>query len=125
MRAKNPKFANAAGTLVNLILEHPVHGAIPFTASPDDGEAHGRELFARAIAGEFGQIAAYDGPSAAQLSAAARRAEIVARLAAIDGGSIRALRAKAAGKGKPADDTKLTALDAEADALRVELAGLA
>ncbi|AVR03779.1 phage tail assembly chaperone [Pluralibacter gergoviae] len=30
---------------------------IPFTASPDDGEAHGRQLFADAKAGEYGEVA--------------------------------------------------------------------
>lgn len=60
-------------------------------------------------------------PSAAQI----RAGEIRERMLAIDADSIRSLRAKSAGKGKPADDAKLNALDAEADALRVELAGLA
>lgn len=59
-------------------------------------------------------------PTAAQL----RAREITGRLAAVDAASIRALRAKAAGKGKAADDTKLTALDTEADTLRAELAAL-
>ncbi len=60
----------------------------------------------------------------AQSPAQRRAGEIRARLAAIDMDSIRALRAKSAGKGKSADDTKLAALDAEADTLRAELAAL-
>jgi hypothetical protein len=51
-----------------------------------------------------------------------RIAEIKARLAQIDIESIRALRTKSVGKGKAADDTKLSELDAEADNLRAELA---
>ena len=51
-----------------------------------------------------------------------RIAVIKARLDQIDIESIRALRAKAVGQGKVADDTKLTSLDTEADALRAELA---
>ena len=51
-----------------------------------------------------------------------RIAVIKARLDQIDIESIRALRTKAVGKSKPADDTKLNALDAEADNLRAELA---
>ena len=35
---------------------------MPFTATPDDSEAHGRELFERALAGEFGEIAEYVEP---------------------------------------------------------------
>jgi hypothetical protein len=51
-----------------------------------------------------------------------RIAEIKARLAQIDIESIRALRTKSVDKGKAADDTKLSELDAEADNLRAELA---
>lgn len=53
-----------------------------------------------------------------------RKAEIQQRLTQIDQESIRAMRSKQLARGKPADDTKLTALDDEADALRVELATL-
>jgi len=40
---------NAAGT-IDMEVEHPVFGTIPFTASPDDPEEHGRLLFADAKA---------------------------------------------------------------------------
>lgn len=33
-------------------------GPVPFTAHPGDCEEHGRELYARAVAGEFGPITA-------------------------------------------------------------------
>jgi hypothetical protein len=59
-------------------------------------------------------------PTVAQL----RAVEIRARLLAIDAGSVRAMRAKLMGKGKAQDDSKLNALDAEAEALRVELSAL-
>lgn len=52
--ARNPK-RNAAGT-IDLEIEHPVHGWLPFTASPHDVEQHGRDLYARAVAGEFGEV---------------------------------------------------------------------
>jgi hypothetical protein len=58
--AHSPK-ANANGT-IDLILNHPEFGEIPFCASPDDSEAHGRELYALALAGEFGPIAPYVAP---------------------------------------------------------------
>jgi hypothetical protein len=48
MRYKNPIF-NANGS-IDLELEHPIHGVIPFTASPNDPEEHGRLLFADAQA---------------------------------------------------------------------------
>ena len=53
-----------------------------------------------------------------------RIAEIQQRLTQIDQEAIRAMRSKQLARGKPADDVKLTALDDEADALRVELATL-
>lgn len=62
MHAKNPTWANAAQTLIDLEIEHPIFGWIPFTASPDDVEAHGRDLFARAAAGDFGTVAEYVPP---------------------------------------------------------------
>ena len=55
MNSRNPKH-NAVGT-IDLEIEHPVYGWIPFTASPDDAE--GAELYAQALRGEFGDIAPY------------------------------------------------------------------
>ena len=43
MEYKNPKY-NADGN-IDLELNHPTFGWIPFTASPDDVEKHGRDLF--------------------------------------------------------------------------------
>jgi hypothetical protein len=43
-----PTF-NSDGS-IDMEIEHPVHGLIPFTASPDDPEEHGRLLFADAQA---------------------------------------------------------------------------
>ena len=53
-----------------------------------------------------------------------RRAEIMARLAAIDVDSVRPLRAIAKGDASDFDRDKLAALDSEAAGLRAELAGL-
>jgi len=50
--------------MVGMEIEHPIYGWIPFAASPDDVEAHGRDLYARAIAGEFGVVAPYVKPLA-------------------------------------------------------------
>lgn len=60
----------------------------------------------------------------AKSAALRRKAEIIAELSRLDLDSIRALRARSAGKGRVADDTKLATLDAQADALRDELAAL-
>lgn len=64
---KNPQYAVPDGTLINLDWDHPEYGWIPFTASPDDVEQHGRDIYAAALAGEYGPIAPYDGPSEEEL----------------------------------------------------------
>lgn len=46
---------------------------IPFSARADDPEPHGREIFERAVAGDFGKIAAFKAPTAAQVAEAERQ----------------------------------------------------
>lgn len=118
------QWADADGIIINMIGLHPVYGEIPFAARADDIEEHGRDLFARAVAGEFGPVADYAGPSAEMIAAKARKAAIIAALAALDDGSVRALRAKALGTAKAADDARLASVDAQAAALRAELIAL-
>src|SRR3990167_495188 len=60
MQTRNLKY-NRSGT-VDMEIEHPVYGWLPFTASPNDSEQHGRELYAAAIAGTLGAITAYVAP---------------------------------------------------------------
>ena len=43
MQWRNPAY-NEAGT-IDCEINHPNYGWIPFTASPDDVEKHGRDLF--------------------------------------------------------------------------------
>lgn len=59
---------------VDMLIEHPEFGVIPFTASPNDPEDYGRGMFARAKAGEFGPIAAYVDPITPEQRKAAERA---------------------------------------------------
>jgi hypothetical protein len=61
MNAHNPKH-NSVST-IDLELEHPIFGWIPFTASPDD--PHGAELYAQAILGAFGPVEQYMPPEPA------------------------------------------------------------
>ena len=63
MNASAPVWANPQMTAIDLIVDHPEFGPIPFTADPDDVEAHGRDLYARAVAGDFGPIGAYEPPA--------------------------------------------------------------
>lgn len=55
MEIKKPIY-NTVGT-VDCEVNHPVYGWIPFTASPDDPEEHGRDIYQRAVSGEFGPVA--------------------------------------------------------------------
>ena len=56
--AKNPVWANRSQTLISLTVRfEEIDEDLPFTANPNDVEAHGRDIFARAKAGEFGQVA--------------------------------------------------------------------
>lgn len=60
MKIQNPRY-NEHGT-IDVDLEHPVYGWIPFTATPDDVEPHGREIYRRAAAGECGPILPHQPP---------------------------------------------------------------
>ena len=60
--AHSPVFSNAQQTAINLMVVFEGIGEVPFTASPDDVEPHGVELFQRAQALEFGPVAPYVAP---------------------------------------------------------------
>ena len=67
-------YRNATFTKVGLIdceINHPDHGWIPFTASPDDVEKHGRDIY-QVVLSE-GHVAAYVEP---QVDLAAARQEM-------------------------------------------------
>jgi hypothetical protein len=90
-------------TLQVIFEEHAATlGAIPFTASPEDNEGYGRELFARALALEFGPI---EDPSTSTLAQAALLTR--ARLSAVATTTISTLQ---------------PALDTLQDAVRLSLA---
>jgi len=84
MNAHTPQYATPDGSAINLTLEHPDFGEIPFTASAGDVELMGKDLYARAAAGEFGPVAAYDGPSVEELLTDRMRVERDTRLAQLD-----------------------------------------
>lgn len=50
-----PRY-NSKGT-IDCVIEHPTYGPVPFTASPNDPEEHGRQIYAALLRGEFGTIA--------------------------------------------------------------------
>jgi hypothetical protein len=59
--ATSPKYMTADNSMIELQVVFEEFGGkvLPFGASADDVEEHGRELHARAVAGEFGEIAPY------------------------------------------------------------------
>lgn len=58
MNARNPQH-NAFGS-IDLEIEHPEYGWIPFTA--DSNDPAGADIYAAALAGQYGPVAAYVAP---------------------------------------------------------------
>jgi hypothetical protein len=58
---KNPRWVNADQTAIDCEITTSQFGdeILPFTASPEDIEAHGRAIFADIVAGKYGSIAEY------------------------------------------------------------------
>ena len=59
IETKNPKYIAADKKIIQLEVkfeELQDRGFLPFGATEDDVEAHGRELYRRALSGEFGEI---------------------------------------------------------------------
>lgn len=61
---KNPVWVNAEHTMIDCVITTSQFNneELPFTASPTDIEPHGRTLFDRIVAGEFGSIGEYVAP---------------------------------------------------------------
>jgi hypothetical protein len=61
----NPVWADAENTRIDCIIKTSQFGdeELPFTADQNDVEPHGRILFGRIVAGEFGPIAEYVEPT--------------------------------------------------------------
>jgi hypothetical protein len=56
--ARTPVWANTEHTAIDLIVKFGhLPNEVPFTASANDSEAHGREIFAAAAEGQFGAVA--------------------------------------------------------------------
>lgn len=75
--AKDPVWANRSQTLINLTVRfEEIDEDLPFTANPNDTEDHGRDIYARAIAGEFGEVALFEpiAPTVEQVAQAIRKA---------------------------------------------------
>ena len=62
--AKSPIWVNYSHTMIDLTIKvEGISEEMPFTASLDDVEPHGVAVFKSAVAGEFGEVAAYTPPA--------------------------------------------------------------
>ena len=62
LSAENPVWANAEHTAITLSVDFVGVGRVPFGCMGAEDGAHGMEIYARAIAGDFGPIAPYVEP---------------------------------------------------------------
>lgn len=61
--AKDPVYVSADNTALKIMVKFDdLPDEVVFIARADDVEAHGREIYQRAISGEFGTIAPYAAP---------------------------------------------------------------
>jgi hypothetical protein len=62
--AKDPSFGDASGDCIVLTVKwEEFNEEMPFGATTYDTEQYGRDLYYRAYAGEFGQVAPYVPPT--------------------------------------------------------------
>jgi len=60
---KNCVYANNESTVINCLVKFAeFNEEHPFSASPNDPEEHGREIYSRIVSGEFGAISPYIAP---------------------------------------------------------------
>lgn len=54
MEFRNAVYSSADGQQIDVEINHPVYGWVPFTSRPDDPEQLGRDLYAAALLGVVG-----------------------------------------------------------------------
>ncbi|MGR1583358.1 hypothetical protein ACSSNL_18085 [Thalassobius sp. S69A] len=122
MEFRNPAY-NARGTIDCEVL-HPSMGWVPFTASPDDQEAQGREVYADIIEG--GGVVDYVPPSEDEVLARTRAEAVLTRAAFCSAlhtsGILPAYEAIQAARGDwPATFAAFTATMNESDATNAQI----
>jgi hypothetical protein len=75
--ATNLQWGNPEHTYINMnvTFEHTGDDLLPFTANQNDTEAHGKDIFNRAVSGEWGSIADYVEPVDTRTYAQKRQSE--------------------------------------------------
>lgn len=62
--AKNPKWSNATRTSIDITICWDAWDTeFPFTATENDPEEHGRDIYSLALAGEYGVVAEFTPPT--------------------------------------------------------------
>jgi len=92
MNAHSPKYATFDGNAIDLMVEHPGFGPIPFTASRAVSDPLANALFDRALNGDFGSIAPFDGSDPQEMLAErmrGQRNQLLAQLDAMTGNPLR------------------------------------
>lgn len=88
IRVQSAVYASPAGDVINCHVEIEGLGLVPFSASKNDPEAHGRQLYDELVAGKWGDIAAFTPPDENEIAsrtAAAAQALKSARFAEATG----------------------------------------
>lgn len=94
----NAHFADLTHTSIIMDVEFEGMGVVPFTATPDDVEEHGRKLYTEAIAGKFGGIVAFVPAVPTQQEIELAESSVaLSELASIDRLSVRLIRAHLTG----------------------------
>ncbi|MBW3691681.1 tail fiber assembly protein [Aeromonas dhakensis] len=82
--AANPRhFAGDQESITLDVLFSHLEEVVEFTARRDDAERHGRELYSRAVFGEFGEIKVITPPPPTEAELLARLDEALKRAAAV------------------------------------------
>lgn len=112
IEATGPVWANPEMTLINLQVKFAeFEEVLPFTASPDDSEEHGRFLFEQAASGAYGEVAAYDGPTREEQDAALFQYAKQAAMASLEQSIAPLERARRLGVATEQELKELTALE--------------
>lgn len=82
----SPRWSNSDQTIIDCVVDLDGDGTVPFSAHPDDICEHGREIFRRAVAGEFGEIMTYVAPTVAAVPVPTSLTMRQARLALLAAG---------------------------------------
>jgi len=67
-------YASESGDVIDCQIEIEGLGLLPFSASKNDPEAHGQQLYEELISGQWGEIAAYVPPDSEKVAARAAAA---------------------------------------------------